>query len=358
MDLFSYLINIFIINNMPLTIDIKYVSTGIIKNYELLDYFIFSYETYSNIDFDNFKIKVSNKLNIKDKIEDNELKDIFDIFIKLYIYFKHNILNEDNENYDTKLKFILENKYTDDLLRIYEKDEILYMIKYLQQFYNKNIIIIFRERYLKEYILKDRDNKLIFLREISKKISEEFKLAKNKNKIYDILFDFNNKISNFYDKNFTKLNSILNEIQNLLNRIFNDFDSLLKDLIILFKTKYKFKTDEYINDDDLKDMFREILNLRKIFVNSPRYNYLKTTIDVYPNKSNEEILKIFLEEYPIELDDFLNKEDILKFIEYIRTKSGGSKHHKLIKEIQEFLNKYKNRNNHKLKQILKTLKQS
>jgi len=147
---------------MPLIINIKYVSTGIIKNYKLLDYFIFSYETYGNIDFDNFKIMVSNDLDIKDKIEDDELKDIFDIFIKLYIYFKYNILNEDNENYDTKLNLILENKYTNNLLIIYEKNEILSMIKYLQQFYNKYIIITFREKYLKEYISKDKNNKLIF----------------------------------------------------------------------------------------------------------------------------------------------------------------------------------------------------
>jgi hypothetical protein len=342
---------------MPLTINIKYVSTGIIKNYKLLKNFIFSYETYGNINFDDFKIMVGNYLDIKDKIKDDELKEIFDIFIKLYIFFKRSILNEDNENYDIKLKLILENKYTNDLLRIYEKDEILSMINYLQQFYNKYIIIIFRERYLKEYISKDKDNKLIFLREISKKISEEFKLANNINKIYDILYDFNNNISKFYHKNFTKLNSLLYKIEDFLNKILNDFDNLLEELLNLFKQEYQLNDDDDINDDDIKDMFIEILNSKKTFI-SAGINYLKTTIEVYPTKSNEEILKIFLEEY--DLNEYLNEEQILKFIEHIRTTSGGSisKYHKLIKDIEEFLNKYKNRNNHKLKQILKILKQS
>jgi len=109
-------------------------------------------------------------------------------------------------------------------------------------------------------------------------------------------------------------------------------------------------------------MFREILNSRKKFLNSSGYNYLKTTIDIYPYKSNEELVKIFLKRYKIELDDYLNEEDILKFIEYLKSplSIGGSisKHQKLIKDIEEFLNKYKNRNNNKLKQILKILKQS
>lgn len=279
---------------------------------------------------------ISNKDINLEKIID-ELIDLYNSLLKI-ARFK-NTRAQSLEDFDRIMDNITEfinsgRRYNKDFLNmiiIGLKEQYNEISKLLRQDKNKEIIGIFRENYLNVFdkFNGSKEEKIRRLKDISKNISEE--IIKDENEVFEILKNFFKHQTQFYNLTNLKIFSIL-----LNSRM---IDETIYDRI-----------DKY---EKLKKLSFEDLKTNKDFI-----------------KIVEEVKKELLEE-EIEIDKDIIEDDDIEFICYLMIKKllnsgiqkdiyeffgGGNTNKKLIKEIQSFLKKYKNRNNDKLIKVLKQLK--
>lgn len=289
---------------------------------------------------EEFKTNLSRIISNKDinleKIID-ELIDLYNSLLKI-ARFK-NTRAQSLEDFDRIMDNITEfinsgRRYNKDFLNmiiIGLKEQYNEISKLLRQDKNKEIIGIFRENYLNVFDKFDgsKEEKIRKLKEISDKISKE--ISDDENEVFEILKNFFKHQTQFYNLTNLKIFSIL-----LNSRM---IDETIYDRI-----------DKY---EKLKKLSFEDLKTNKDFI-----------------KIVEEVKKELLEE-EIEIDKDIIEDDDIEFICYLMIKKilnsgiqkdiydffgGGNTNKKLIKEIQSFLKKYKNRNNDKLIKVLKQLK--
>ena len=274
---------------------------------------------------EEFKTNLSRIISNKDinleKIID-ELIDLYNSLLKI-ARFK-NTRAQSLEDFDRIMDNITEfinsgGRYNKDFLNmiiIGLKEQYNEISKLLSVKNNKIVIDLFRKNYLNDFDEFDgsKEEKIRKLKEISKDISEE--IIKDENEVFEILKNFFKHQTQFYNLTNLKIFSIL-----LNSRMI---------------------------DETIYDRIDKYEKLKKLSFEEMEFEDLKTNKDFI--KIVEEVKKELLEE-KIEIDkDIIYDEDIYEFF------GGGNTNKKLIKEIQSFLKKYKNRNNDKLIKVLKQLK--
>lgn len=252
---------------------------------------------------------------IKELFPDKEF-NIEDIIYELVFFIRY-LRDVKNINYEYHSKFLLsvfEGYSIEEIKNIISIIHKLFQIEIEETEIKKEtetkikeeieIINIFRKKYLEDFDKNTKGiDKIFYLRKIANKIKEEIDV--DIDTIMDILYNFLEIQYDFFTKNKIKINKILDkvDIKSFYSKTEQEINELLDALIKDLSFEYNF----YITNEDIKFMFRLLISQK--------------------------------------LDE-------------IETSGGSSKHHKLIKEIQLFLNKYKNRNNNKLIKILQRLKQS
>jgi len=281
-----------------------------------------------------FELELIFNKNIKklfpdiDNIRLNQIiKDLIEIYNLIKLMYPTLIKSSNKEEFDEKIENIsifikntLNNRYDNKNIKLFIENflSLFYKITFkpqneliieeVSQNFNKEIFLKIINEELTSFIKYYEENRNDFLtyqniQKYKRSLIEQYSKERIDNFVLKIKkLDFLIKLSNKLEITIDDLLIIILELMNFME-YFRGFRTDLKDinyLIIFFKEKYQIFTQEEIK------------------------NIITKLLDIY-------------------------KELKLK---------GGSINHKLIKDIEEFLNKYKNRNNHKLKQILKILKQS
>jgi len=281
-----------------------------------------------------FELELIFNKNIKklfpdiDNIRLNQIiKDLIEIYNLIKLMYPTLIKSSNKEEFDEKIENIsifikntLNNRYDNKNIKLFIENflSLFYKITFkpqneliieeVSQNFNKEIFLKIINEELTSFIKYYEENRNDFLtyqniQKYKRSLIEQYSKERIDNFVLKIKkLDFLIKLSNKLEITIDDLLIIILELMNFME-YFRGFRTDLKDinyLIIFFKEKYQIFTQEEIK------------------------NIITKLLDIY-------------------------KELKLK---------GGSINHKLIKDIKEFLNKYKNRNNHKLKQILKILKQS
>lgn len=320
----------------------------IIKEKENIKEFLLT-ETSNREIFKEKLIDLKKKNSFATLNDDTDLDIIIDELLDLYnsllniSRFKNTqakSMSEFNIIMDNITKFINSGaKYNKDILNIIIiglKEQYNEIIKLLQQKNNKRIIKLFREKYLKGFDDKiaTKEEKISLLKDISEEISKEISKEITENEIFDILKKFIKHQTQFYNlTNFKIFSFLLNSTEirtSIYDRIdlyrsfeemeFEDLKKNVSFLEIVENIKEKLSIQELITDDSIIDD-EDIYFICYLMI--------------------KKILNSGIEKDMIDFGGGINK-----------------KHQKLIKEIQSFLKKYKNRNNNKLINILKLLKKS
>lgn len=296
---------------------------------------------------EEFKKNLSRIINNKDinleKIID-ELIDLYNSLLKI-ARFK-NTQAQSLEDFDRIMDNITEfinsgGRYNKDFLNmiiIGLKEQYNEISKLLSVKNNKIVIDLFRKNYLNVFdkFNGSKEEKISKLKEISdkisKEISEDISEEIGKDEVFEILKNFFKHQTQFYNLTNLKIFSIL-----LNSRM---IDETIYDRIDLYRS---FEEMEFEDLKTNKDFIKIVEEVKKELL-----------------EEEIEIDKDIIEDYDIEFICYLMIKKILNSgIEKDMIDFGGGinkKHQKLIKEIQSFLKKYKNRNNNKLIKVLKQLK--
>jgi hypothetical protein len=201
---------------------------------------------------------------------------------------------------------------------------------------NKDVIDLFRRNYLNEFDkIPSKEEKIKRLKEISEDISEEIgkEISEDidENEVFEILKNFFKHQTQFYNISNLKIFSILLNSKTIAKSIYNRFS--------LFERLNLLSFEELKTNEDFIKIVKEVK--KELIIDG------------------------------IEIDKNIIEDDDINFICYLMIKKvlnsgigeemydffvGGNINKKLIKEIQSFLKKYKNRNNDKLINVLKQLK--
>ena len=313
------------------------------SNKEIITSFLLK-DSQNREEFKNELKKIISKGNFKDidleKIID-ELIDLYNSLLKI-ARFK-NTQTKSMEDFDRIMDNITQfintkGKYNKDFLNIIIiglKEQYNEISRLLKQDKNKEIIRIFRERYLNDFdeSQSSKEDKIRYLKEISqeisKEVSEKVSQEVSEDEVFEILKEFIKHQTQFYNLTNLKIFSFLLNSKTINSSIYSR--------ILLFKKLDKLNFEELKTNKDFIQLVEQV----KEFLKQEKIEFDKDVII----------------DYDIQFICYLMIIKLLNsgIVEDITDFGGGNMNKKLIKEIQSFLKKYKNRNNDKLIKVLKQL---